>query len=192
MAISTAEKINDYNLKNIILSVINNFSDIENHWAESDIKEAMNQGWIDNSNKFRPEDSITRAEFIKIVNRKFGFSEKSEIKFSDVEPNEWYYDEVCIAVNQGYINGNPDNTFRPNDKIKREDVAKIITSIMNNIDEEIDKISGYKDYYMVSDWAFPFVEGAIEAGYMGQNSDMFRPKDNITRAESIVTLKRVR
>ena len=41
---------------------------------------------------------------------------------------------------------------------------------MNNIDEEIDKISGYKDYYMVSDWAFPFVEGAIEAGYMGQNS----------------------
>ena len=36
MAISTAEKINDYNLKNIILSVINNFSDIENHWAESD------------------------------------------------------------------------------------------------------------------------------------------------------------
>ena len=192
MAISTAEKINDYNLKNIILSVINNFSDIENHWAESDIKEAMNQGWIDNSNKFRPEDSITRAEFIKIVNRKFGFSEKSEIKFSDVESNEWYYDEVCIAVNQGYINGNPDNTFRPNDKIKREDVAKIITSIMNNIDEEIDKISGYKDYYMVSDWAFPFVEGAIEAGYMGQNSDMFRPKDNITRAESIVTLKRVR
>ena len=192
MAISTAEKINDYNLKNIILSVINNFSDIENHWAESDIKEAMNQGWIDNSNKFRPEDSITRVEFIKIVNRKFGFSEKSEIKFSDVEPNEWYYDEVCIAVNHGYINGNPDNTFRPNDKIKREDVAKIITSIMNNIDEEIDKISGYKDYYMVSDWAFPFVEGAIEAGYMGQYSDMFRPKDNITRAESIVTLKRVR
>ena len=184
-----ADNIKDYNLANIAKSVINAQKDILGHWAENQIEEAMEWGWIDS---FRPDDSITRAEFVKIVNRVFNFTEATDIKFNDVNINDWFYNEISIAVNSGYIDGYEDNTFKPNDKISRQEVAKIITTIKNNYDENIDKIYNYKDYQKVSNWAISFVEGAIEARYMGVSEVEFRPQDNITRAESVVTLKRVK
>lgn len=187
-----ADNIKDYNLANIAKSVINAQKDILGHWAENQIEEAMELGWVDTSNSFRPDDSITRAEFVKIVNRVFNFTEATDINFSDVNVNDWFYNEISIAVNSGYIDGYEDNTFKPNDKISRQEVAKIITTIKNNYDENIDKIYSYKDYQRVSKWAISFVEGAIEAGYMGVGEIEFRPQDNITRAESVVTLKRVK
>lgn len=187
-----ADNIKDYNLANIAKSVINTQKDILGHWAENDIEEAMTLGWIDTSNIFRPDDSITRAEFVKIVNRVFNFTEITDISFSDVDTSDWFYNEISIAVNSGYIDGYGDNTFKPYDKISRQEVAKVITTIKNNYDENIDKIYNYKDYQKVSDWALSFVEGAIEASYMGVNEVEFRPQDNITRSESIVTLKRVK
>lgn len=187
-----ADNIKDYNLANIAKSVINAQKDILGHWAENQIEEAMELGWVDTSNSFRPDDSITRAEFVKIVNRVFNFTEATDINFSDVNVNDWFYNEISIAVNSGYIDGYEDNTFKPNDKISRQEVAKIITTIKNNYDENIDKIYSYKDYQRVSKWAISFVEGAIEARYMGVGEIEFRPQDNITRAESVVTLKRVK
>lgn len=191
-AIVESNNINDYNLGNIARAVTNGTKDYINHWCEADINDAMNLGWVDNVKHFRPDDSITRAEFIKVVNRVFNFKDKAEISFIDINESDWFYDEVSIGVNSGYIDGYDDNTFRPNEKIKREEVAKIVTTIMNNYDEDIDKIYSYNDNHMISDWAKSFVEGAIEANYMGVNAIDFRPQDNITRAESITTLKRVR
>ena len=191
-AIVESNNIKDYNLGNIARAVTNSTKDYIGHWCEMDINEAMNLGWVDNVKHFRPDDDITRAEFIKVVNRVFNFEDKAEISFIDINESDWFYDEVSIAVNSGYIDGYEDNTFRPNEKIKREEVAKIVTTIMNNYDKDIDKIYSYNDNYMISDWAKTFVEGAIEANYMGVNETEFRPQDNITRAESITTLKRVR
>ncbi|MGL6229430.1 MAG: S-layer homology domain-containing protein, partial [Culicoidibacterales bacterium] len=50
----------------------------------------------------------------------------------------------------------------------------------------------YSDYNKVSSWAINGVEGVIEKGYMGQGITAFRPKDNITRAEAVVTINRVK
>ena len=108
-----------------------NYSDITGHWAEASIKEAMNNGWVDKSNIFRPNKSITRAEFVKVVNNAFGFNNETDIFFNDVNSNKWFYDQVCTAVGSGYINGYEDNTFRPNNYITREEVASIITCIKN-------------------------------------------------------------
>ena len=190
LAKSESDKIKDYNLSRIAKSVINAQKDILGHWAENNIEEAMQLGWVDTSNSFRPDDSITRAEFVKIINRVFNFTEVTDISFSDVNTSDWFYNEVSIAVNSGYIDGYEDNTFKPYDKISRQEVAKIITTIKNNYDENIDKIYNYKDYNSISDWAISYVEGAVESSYMGVNEVQFRPQDSITRAESIVTLKR--
>ncbi|MEG0180802.1 MAG: S-layer homology domain-containing protein [Peptostreptococcaceae bacterium] len=189
---SKASKIKDGNYKLLVNNAISAFSDLDNHWAEDSIKEAMNAGWVDLSKIFRPDASITRAEFVKIINRAFGFTEQGEVNLNDVDKSMWYYNEVSIAISKGYINGYDDNTFRPNDNITREEVAKIISSIMNNVDEDIDKISKYKDFNEVSEWALSYVEGVVEAGYMGNGGIDFRPKENITRAESVVTIQRTR
>lgn len=189
---STANLITDSRLNSVANIEIKKQSDIIDHWAESNIKQAMEDGWIDTTNTFRPNDSITRAEFIKIVNRKFNFIEIEDITFTDVDKSAWYYQEVQKAVKAGYIKGYGDNTFKPNDKITREEVAVIITSIMNNKQENLEKIFWYKDYDMISSWATSSLEGAVENEYMGVLETYLRPKDNITRAESVVTLQRVK
>lgn len=189
---STANLITDSRLNSVANIEIKKQSDIIDHWAESNIKQAMEDGWIDTTNTFRPNDSITRAEFVKIVNRKFNFTEIEDITFTDVDKSAWYYQEVQKAVKAGYIKGYGDNTFKPNDKITREEVAVIITSIMNNKQENLEKIFWYKDYNMISSWATSSLEGAVENEYMGVLETYLRPKDNITRAESVVTLQRVK
>ena len=189
---SMANLITDSRLNSVANIEIRKQSDIIDHWAESNIKQAMENGWIDTTNTFRPNDSITRAEFIKIVNRRFNFTEVEDITFTDVDKDAWYYEEVQKAVKVGYIKGNGDNTFEPNNPITREEVAVIITSIMNNKEENLEKIFWYKDYDMISFWATSSLEGAVSNGYMGVLDTHLRPKDNITRAESVVTLQRVK
>ena len=56
----------------------------------------MNKGWIDTTNTFNPEKFITRAEFVKIVNRAFNFTESKDETFKDVNPNDWFYDEIRL------------------------------------------------------------------------------------------------
>lgn len=189
---SMANLITDSRLNSVANIEIRKQSDIIDHWAESNIKQAMENGWIDTTNTFRPNDSITRAEFIKIVNRRFNFTEVEDITFTDVDKDAWYYEEVQKAVKVGYIKGNGDNTFEPNNPITREEVAVTITSIMNNKEENLEKIFWYKDYDMISFWATSSLEGAVSNGYMGVLDTHLRPKDNITRAESVVILQRVK
>lgn len=67
----------------------------------------MKKGFINGyeDGTFKPDNSMTRAEFVKIVNKVFGFTEKGTESFSDVNKEDWYYSDICIAVKVGYING---------------------------------------------------------------------------------------
>lgn len=105
-------------------------SDISKHWANQFISSGYVNGYEDGT--FRPDNSITRAEFVKLVNKYFGFNNKEDIKFSDINTNDWYYNDICIASKAGYINGYEDKTFKPNKTITREEVAKILISIKIN------------------------------------------------------------
>ena len=54
------------------------FTDVDGHWAKETITKWVQQGLIKGytDGTFRPDDSITRAEFMALVNRAFGISEK--------------------------------------------------------------------------------------------------------------------
>ncbi|CEO21250.1 IdeS/Mac family cysteine endopeptidase [Paraclostridium sordellii] len=169
-------------------------SDISGHWAKKEINQFISSGYVNGyeDNTFRPDNSITRAEFVKLVNKYFGFNSKEEINFSDINTNDWYYNDICIASKAGYINGYEDKTFRPNKTITREEVSKILISIKNKQDNVYDKLNKYPDKSKVSNWAKPYVEGAIEQGYLkGNDLGFLNPTNNITRAESITILSRV-
>ena len=190
-ATKAMNKISDENIKLNVKNNLKNYSDIKNHWAEKNIIDAMENGWISKSNVFRPNASITRAEFVTIINNAFGFKKSATINFKDVKSGQWYYNEIQIAVGSGYISGYEDNSFKPNEAITREEAASIMTTIKGNKDSNLDKLSTYNDAHKVSNWAKSSVEGCIEAGYMGVGSKTFNPKSNITRAETIVTIERV-
>lgn len=86
-----------------------NFSDIASHWAKNEIGVAANKGWINGypDSTFRPDQYITRAEAMTLVNRVLNrLPEKSEdllddmIKWPDnADASVWYYLAVQEATN---------------------------------------------------------------------------------------------
>ena len=95
-------------------------SDIDGHWAKSYITELHENGIINpsaNTGNYGPDDKVTRWEFMRYINRAFGFTEKADISFSDVNSSDVFYETVQIAVKQGYINGVGNNRMAPDVQI---------------------------------------------------------------------------
>jgi len=103
------------------------FSDIHGHWAEPQITSWMEQGLIKGygDGSFRPNHTITRAEFVALVNRSFGLRQAGDVPFHDINETHWAYSDVAIAVQSGYISGYQDGTFGAERKISRQEVAVI-------------------------------------------------------------------
>lgn len=84
------------------------FSDIEGHWANAYINAAASLGWVEGNNGiFRPDDKITRAEVMTIVNRVLNRVPRSEADLHEdmtrwednANTNAWYYLAVQEATN---------------------------------------------------------------------------------------------
>lgn len=166
-------------------------TDWKSHWAKEGIEKAMNAGWIDKADKFRPDDSMTRAEFVKVLNRAFGLTNGSGKVFSDTA-NHWAKKEIDIAVTNGICNGVSATQFNPDGKITRQEASKMVVAYKKKADTNHDKINQFTDKNLIDAWAKDYVEGAVEAGYMnGVGNGKFNPRGNITRAEAIVTISRV-
>ena len=103
-----------------------------NHWAKYHIDKFVKAGYVNGygDGTFRPNNKTTRAEFIKLVNRVYNFTEKGTQNFKDVKTTNWFYNDLLIAMKAGYINGYEDNTFRPNEPISREEACKILATVM--------------------------------------------------------------
>ena len=63
---------------------------------------------------------------MRYINRAFGFTEKADISFSDVNSSDVFYETVQIAVKQGYINGVGNNRMAPEGTLTREQAATIL------------------------------------------------------------------
>ncbi|MGF7184781.1 hypothetical protein GGQ84_000866 [Desulfitispora alkaliphila] len=168
-------------------------SDIEGHWAKDEILQWTEQGKIEGypDGTFRPNNSITRAEFIAIINRALNYEEVEEISYSDVPAGAWYASEIAKAAAAGYIAGYSDGTMRPNKSISRQEVSTIITRIDNlaGNSTEADKFIDAGD---IAGWSKESVGAVAKAGFMtGYKDGTFRPLNDITRAEAVVTLNRV-
>jgi surface protein len=164
------------------------FSDIANSTEKDKIEEFVSKGYLNGygDNTFRPTDQMTRAEFIKLVNRVFDLTEKGTQSFKDVNSSAWYYDELLIAMKAGYINGYDDNTFRPNDTISREEIAVIIariTGIKANSDVN------FADSNKVSSWATDAVNAVYDKGIVsGYSDNTFRPQSKAERQHVVKML----
>lgn len=162
--------------------------DTKGHWAESHINSFISKNYIDGygDDTFKPENKITRAEFVKLVNRAFELSDRGTVEFKDVNKSDWFYKEVSIGVEAGYISGYEDKTFRPNDFITREEAAKIVGSVSKI---EVGKEVKFTDEKNVSDWAKGYINALSKDGILNGYADgTFKPKNNSTRAESVKIL----
>lgn len=166
-------------------------ADYTDHWAKDTIQKWFDEerikGYEDGS--FKPQNSVTRAEFMTMVNSAYDFKELAEINYDDADSEEWYYVELQKAVKAGYIVGDNEETVRPTDKISRQEVAVVITRL-NDL-EQNDDVSAFSDKDNIANWAVGYVGAVLEAEFMiGDDNNNFNPTANITRAEALVTLDR--
>ncbi|MCH1967463.1 N-acetylmuramoyl-L-alanine amidase [Paraclostridium sordellii] len=168
------------------------FNDIDGHWAKNAIIDFATKGYINGygDGTFKPDNSITRAEFVKILNKAFGYTNVGKENFSDVNPSDWYYNDICIGVNVGYINGYEDNTFKPDKQITREEASKIIATALNL---KGDGNLNFKDSSEISNWAKSYVDALSDNNIInGYEDNTFRPHNNMTRAENVTILSRAK
>lgn len=167
-------------------------SDIKGHWAESAITSWQDKGLISGytDGTFKPDNSVTRAEFASMVNKSLGLTEKGDVPFSDVQSGSWYYDAVSIAVKAGYCSGYEDGTFKPDATITRAEAAVMI-ALAKGLTQNTAAASGFADAANIPAWAKGYVGAVVSAGYMsGRPNGTFDATNTITRAEAVSSLDR--
>ncbi|MDP3386962.1 MAG: S-layer homology domain-containing protein [Eubacteriales bacterium] len=172
-------------------NAIETASDISGHWAEETIQEWIDNDWVKGypGGTFKPDDYITRAEFVALVNRSFQFTATGPTSFTDVNQNAWYASAVGIAVRAGYIQGYNDNTMRPENHISREEAATIIMKI-NNLTANSTAANVFTDSALLT-WSKGAVGAVAAANLMtGYPDGTFGPDRMIRRGETVVLLDR--
>lgn len=98
------------------------FPDTKYSWYETDILALQKDGIISGQpdGTFKPEWSVTRAEFLKMVlgASKTPIGGDANVRcFPDVDPEQWYSPYICAAVKLGIANGFADGKFKPNQTV---------------------------------------------------------------------------
>ncbi len=108
-------------------------------------------------------------------------------QFSDVDTNDWFYNNVMRAVELGILSGYTDGTFKPMNNITRRDFAIMLAQSLGHDNDE-KATSPFKDVadtdYGVSSIAYLY-ENEITVGDSNGN---FNPDANITRQEAAIML----
>ncbi|WP_438434977.1 S-layer homology domain-containing protein [Gorillibacterium sp. sgz500922] len=179
------------------------FKDVERHWAKEAVNDMGSRTIIDGigNGRFAPDQAITRAEFAAIIVRGLGLKlENRTAPFSDVKSTDWYSSYIETARSYNLINGFEDGTFRPMEKITREQAMVMlaraikITGLSSKLQTNNGKdlLSSFLDSSQVSAWATSGVIDCLQAGMIsGRNGHRLEPEALVTRAEVAVMIQRL-
>lgn len=150
------------------------FSDVaRDRWSITAIS-YMNQlgiikGYPDGT--FKPEASITRAEFAAMAAR-FAELKEGRKTFTDLDKDYWAYDLIQRAASAGWITGYPDGTFKPDKNITRAEVVAITNRMLDRkadqdfVDQNLGKLLQFTDLDK-SYWAYyPILEATNGHDYI--------------------------
>lgn len=169
-----------------IIQVIN-LSDINDHWAKDYIIQLVSEGVVSgyDDGTFRPDNPVTRAEFIKMVVNGFGYQVNetpATLEFTDVENSAWFATYVEAAATANIVDGYSDGTFRPGNTINRAEAMKILLAAAGIEPSETSSIE-FPDVAMDA-WFTPYVLKAREMGIVSGYADgNFGPGDPMTRGQ---------
>gem|GEM_PF-1846167 len=183
------------NITVVSVAGVDGFNDIDNHWAKDKISKWTEEGRISGypDGSFKPDDNITKAEFITLINNLYGYDEADGVNFSDVGSEAWYANQTAIAKSNRYMQWYQNNQLEPDEAISREDVSVIVAEILASKSNDPDTVlSSFEDGTMVEETHQSQVAALIEKGYLtGYPDGTYKPQGAITRAEVINLLDKV-
>ena len=130
------------------------------------------KGYEDGS--FKPDASISRAEFAAIAARFDPDGDKTPATFSDVS-SHWAKDEISIAANHGWIKGYEDGSFKPDQKITRAETMTLVNRVLKRLPETKDDLhkdmKTWPDNQKESAWFYLAVQEATNSHYQKLKKD---------------------
>jgi len=170
------------------------FKDVRSsQWFYSYVLKMYSSGYMEgkSESKFDPKTTMTRAELVTLMARLAdadvtGLGKFAE-RFNDVGNKAWFRDYVGWAAKNGLAQGYEGGLFKPNDPIKRLELAAFIIRLVDYIDLKLPEspiVDKFYDSVTFPSWAKDSIErmrlyGLIE-GYDGAK---FLPYRSVTRAE---------
>ncbi len=171
------------------------FTDIKGHWAVSDINDLVNKGYIKGypDNTFRPDRTISRAEFLTIIMNIKGLnaSGSGTDSFSDIR-NHWARGLINRAVSEGIVvKSEYSGTFNPDQALKRSEAAAMMVRALGQ-----QPSSSAITFSDKSDVEKSIYRGYIVTAYnlgliAGYNDGTFRPFTQVTRAQACAMLNKL-
>lgn len=170
-----------------------NFIDVDSsRWSYEYINAVREKDFMNGktSREFVPAEFITRAEFAVTISRAL----KMEIKDIEVASyqdtkNHWAKNYIEAVRNMGIMIGYGNQTFKPNEPITREEVAKVLSTLAL---EELEKNEGFyfKDIDTQS-WSYSYILDVVRKGFMiGYENNIFLPQNLVTREEVATVIAR--
>lgn len=157
------------------------YNDIADHWAKdyilSNVGEKIVNGYEDGS--FKPEDFVTHAEFITMINRFIGAEKTAEHKIANVSDDDWFATEIKKAVGEGYVSDKAE--FLPNEPIMRGVACGFLAKALK-LQPDYDSLKKFSDFEKI---AYAEIGSLVKLGIVdGFKDGTFKPADSLTRAEA--------
>ena len=118
-----------------------------------------------NDGTFKPDASVTRAEFVAMTVRYYDLFNDvnrtgNSVKYTDVASSYWAYSDIAFAKNIGWLNGYADGTFKGDNNITRAEVVTVVNRATGrNPDEEyinrnVSTLNKFTDLKNNSHWGY--------------------------------------
>ena len=157
----------------------NSYSDVAaGAWYNHAVSTLSAMGIVkgDSDGKFNPNAPITRAEFAAIAARFDDKANTTTADFSDIA-SHWAKNEISAASNNGWINGYPDGTFRPDNKITRAEAMTLVNRVLKRLPETAedlhDDMIKWSDNSDASQWFYLAVQEATNSHYYQTKENQF-------------------
>lgn len=144
------------------------------------------------ADKFGPEQTLTRAQFAVMVNRALNFEATKKTAFTDIQGG-WYEKDIQALYEKGIIKGVSDTSFNPDGHLTREQVAVMMTRILDYIEYPTAHLktgAAYNDYQQISSYAKDSALILKNLNIMSGVNNTFAPQQPLTRSEMAKILKR--
>lgn len=167
------------------------FSDISGHWSKDYVISLSKKGYISGypDKTFRPDNTVTRAEMVKLVCNILRLKEKESAVFDDVRAGAWYFGCVGAANETGIVNGDG-KSFFPDATITRQDAAVIIMRMLKYYGKDLSGSKSFSDSAMISDYAQSSVSSLAANGIINGENGCFNPARPVTRGELAALIER--
>ena len=168
------------------------FTDIQNYWAKDCINQMaarkLVSGYPDNT--FRPNATITRAEFAVLMLNAFPDAPEKRpgTPFKDVPANHWAHKAIQDAYKRGFFSGYPGGTFQPNQPIPRVQAIGVLAGA-RNLSFSGNAEGTLKQYFEDAGQIPDYAKNAIAAATINSlvvnypNVKQLKPNQSTTRGE---------